>query len=96
MVGSPAICAQRLADQDGGDLAALLKEVQETNKHRADFLWDTFKVRLDDASQFDLIINTDGYHDLSKAADVVAKAFWAHKASERVGQPLSVLGQEAV
>ena len=90
VVGSPERCAQRLADQQGGgDLDKLVKEAKTINAQRAQFVLENFKVRLDDATQFDLVINTDGYDDLAKAVEILTAAYWHHKASARVGEPVA-------
>ena len=91
LVGTPDVCGQRLADrQGGGDLKQLVEQVKAINTQRARFVVENFKVSLDDPTQFDITVNTDRYQDLSKVVDVLKTAYWDHKASERVGQPLDL------
>ena len=91
VVGSPEVCAQRLADREGGgDLKQLVEQVKAVNAQRARFVVEHFKISLDDASQFDIIVNTDRYQDMSKVVDVLKTAYWHHKASERVGKPVDL------
>lgn len=90
LVGTPEVCAQRLLDRQGGDLKQLINQIKAVNTQRARFVLENFKVSLDDASQFDIIVNTDRYEDLSKVVDLLKVAYWHHKASARVGEPLDL------
>ena len=89
VVGSPEVCAQRLADrQGGGDIKQLVEHVKAVNAQRERFIMEHFKISLDDASQFDVVVNTDGYEDLGKVVEFLTTAYWQHKASARVGEPV--------
>ena len=75
--GSPEACARRLAIAQGGEPASLLHSIEEVNRRRAKFVWDTFRVRLNDPRTFDLTINTDHIVDLEKAVDLLTDALAA-------------------
>lgn len=73
-VGTPEICARRLAAADGGDPVVLLKTVEEANHRRAKFVQDTFRESLDNPRTFDLTVNTDRIGDPGGAVDLVVNA----------------------
>ncbi len=67
--GSPEICARRMAKAGHGSYEEELTRWREVNHRRGQFVWDAFHSRLSEASQFDLVINTDRMDDFE---DVVA------------------------
>jgi cytidylate kinase len=74
ITGSPDICARRVADAEGLDLDAARKRVEEINRVRAKFIWDTFQERSNDPRTFDLIINTDHITDHQKVVTMLVAA----------------------
>ena len=79
ITGSSRICADRLAAARGISHEAAFDEVREANKQRASWLWETFKSRHNYPLNYDLVINTDGYPDLDRAAALALAAFRAHR-----------------
>lgn len=63
LVGSVNRCAQRIAAKKKISVEKAKKEVQTANHERGEFLWETFRQRLNDPTLFDLIINTDEFED---------------------------------
>ncbi len=62
--GTPEICARRLAAKGEGDYSGLLERIRQINHARGEFVWTVFHSRLADASQFDVVVNTDRLSDV--------------------------------
>lgn len=71
VTGSPEICARRLAEQGLGSFETELEQVREVNHRRGKFVWDVFHSRLSEASQFDVVINTDRMADFESVVDML-------------------------
>lgn len=78
VVGSEEVCAHRLAGGDAAAVPARLDEVRRVNAARTRFFEETFKVSNHDPLQYDLIVNTDRFTDLTEVADLIVQAFRAH------------------
>jgi len=77
VTGTPQVCAQRMAAKGHGGFEAEMAKVNEVNHRRGKFVWDMFGSRLSDATQFDLVLNTDRMQDFEDAVEmlmVMAKA----------------------
>jgi hypothetical protein len=74
IIGSPDICAKRVAAEEGLSSAAARQKVDHMNHERAKFVWDYWKHRLNDQTEFDLTINTDHFEDLSGIPDLIIQA----------------------
>lgn len=74
LVGTVDRCAQRIANAKKISLEQAKKEVQTVNHERGEFLWETFKQRLNDPTLFDLIINTDEFLDNEFIVQMVMNA----------------------
>ncbi len=81
IVGSAENCARRVAAAEGGDAKALLDRVRSISKERSRFIWEHFHVRMNDPTNFDMILNTDRIEDMDKAGEAVLQAFRAHAAA---------------
>ena len=79
VTGSSRVCADRLAQARNIEHEEAFQEIKEINKQRASWLWETFKSRHNYPLNYDLVINTDGYPDLGKAAELALAAFRAHR-----------------
>jgi cytidylate kinase len=73
-IGSPEVCAARVAAAEKIDLEAARAKVHAANDHRGKFIWDTFQQRLNDPHTFDLVINTDHITDNAKLVDMLVDA----------------------
>jgi len=61
IIGSLETCAARVAERDQLDLEAARKLVETVNHDRAEYLRKLYGVRIDDCSDYDLVINTDRF-----------------------------------
>lgn len=71
ITGSVDVCARRVAEEDGIDLEIARRKVRESNRKRGKFIWDVFRRRLNDPTNFDLVINMDKVKDPAAAADMI-------------------------
>jgi hypothetical protein len=74
LIGSPDVCAWRLADGDPTRLDAKRAEVAQVNADKAAFLRKCFHIDRNDPAQYDLVINTDRFTDLKPAAELILMA----------------------
>jgi cytidylate kinase len=77
VTGSPEICAKRMAARGHGSYEAELEKAHDINHRRGQVVWDMFQSRLSDASQYDIVINTDRMDDFEDVVEmlvVMAKA----------------------
>lgn len=74
IIGSPDICAKRVAAEEGLSVAAARQKVDHMNHERAKFVWDYWKHRLNDQTEFDLTINTDHFESLDGIPDLIITA----------------------
>ncbi len=65
IAGSPSECAKRVAESENVSHAQALARVKEVNHNRGKFVWDHFRSRLNDPSQFDITVNTDRLTDFN-------------------------------
>lgn len=74
IIGSPEICAKRVMESERLTLEAARAKVEKMNHERGKFVWDYWKHRLSDPTEFDLVINTDHFQDLKQIADLIIDA----------------------
>lgn len=74
ITGSPQRCAQRVAEAEGLTVDEALQRILEVNAERERYIRDTYGRELNNASDFDLIINTDKYADLDLVARLIITA----------------------
>jgi cytidylate kinase len=80
IIGTPEACAKRMAQSGHGTYEQELAKTHEVNHTRGKFVWEVFNSRLSDASQFDIIINTDrmaDFEDVVEMLEGMAKAIHA-------------------
>lgn len=77
IVGSIEACASRLAEERGISYTDAKREVQAANKRREKFIWELFHARYDDATTFDVVINTDNFRHLDDIVEIVLAAVHA-------------------
>jgi cytidylate kinase len=77
ITGSVDVCAKRIAEEDGSSLDDATRKVRESNKKRGKFVWDMFHRRLNDPTNFDLVINTDKFAGIDPAVDIILTAMKA-------------------
>jgi hypothetical protein len=59
IVGSPLMCARRLAEQENVSVEVALQRVQTVNTERAEFIRYHFEQNINTPSNYDLMLNTD-------------------------------------
>jgi cytidylate kinase len=59
VVGSPEVCARRVAERDGLEFEEALRVVEKVNAERETFVRLLFRRDVSDASCHDLVVNTD-------------------------------------
>jgi cytidylate kinase len=74
VIGSEQRCAERIAKRESMGVESARVKVASINKERGEFLWNMFHERANDASLFDLIINTDKFDSTRAAAELIAIA----------------------
>jgi len=91
LIGSVDVCAWRLAGGDPSKLEAKRAEAAAVNADKVAFMRKCFNVDRDDATRYDLVINTDRFADLNvlpelivRTLEVSAKAPCAPKRDARV------------
>lgn len=72
VAGSTDVCAERMAGSLNRSPAQTRKEVEEINHNRGKFVWDLFGTRISDASQFDMVVNTDRMDDFTDVTEMLA------------------------
>jgi cytidylate kinase len=60
-----------VAAEDGIELEEAKEKVRESNRKRGKFVWDMFHRRLNDPTNFDLVINTDKLASMDPVVDMI-------------------------
>jgi len=87
IVGSVEACAGRIAEQDGTSYIDAKRKVIESNKRRGKFIWNLFESRYNNPTNYDLVINTDQFRDLSDAVEIILLAVQALNLDQREDRP---------
>ncbi|KAF0118311.1 MAG: hypothetical protein FD149_771 [Rhodospirillaceae bacterium] len=74
ITGSPGVCAERVAAKENIPVEDALRRIEEVNHNRGKFVWDMFQSRLNDPTQFDLVINTDRLTDHEHVVEMIVSA----------------------
>jgi cytidylate kinase len=74
IVGSVEVCASRLSEGEGISYTEAKSRVRESNARREKFMLEVFDARYDDASAFDLIVNTDQFRHDDGVVDIIIAA----------------------
>lgn len=61
IIGSQDRCAQRVSEREGIDIEAARERVEAVDRERAEYLQELYGASADDATGFDLVLNTDRY-----------------------------------
>ncbi len=86
IVGSREVCASRLSEEEGISYTEAKNQVEERNAHREKFMWEVFQSRYDDATAFDVVINTDGFRHDDDVVDVLVAALRGRGLQADTGQ----------
>lgn len=74
IVGSETTCAERIAEREDIPVSEALEKVAAVNQERGEFLWQMFHRRQNDATLFDLTVNTDHFPSFDAVADLIVEA----------------------
>lgn len=74
LTGSKEACAKRVAHRDHLSLTEAKQKCAEINKERGKFVWNMFKSRLNDPTNFDLTINTDHFAHYEQIVETLIRA----------------------
>lgn len=77
ITASPEVCTQRVMARYHVSEDEARQQISEINANRGRFVWEMFHRRNSDASNFDLIINTDRFTDVEPVVDLLEKAYRA-------------------
>lgn len=77
ITGSPEVCAKRVAATESLTYDEALEKIREVNHNRGKFVWELFGVRTSDATNFDIVVNTDRLIDFNQAAVMLEHAYHA-------------------
>ena len=61
IIGTPDVCAERVAGREQLDIEAAKKRVETVNRERAEYLHTLYGVDIHDSSDYDLVINSDRF-----------------------------------
>jgi cytidylate kinase len=61
IIGSPDACAKRVAEREQIDIDAARKLVETVDQQRAEYLREIYGERIDECSDYDIVINSDRY-----------------------------------
>ena len=86
IVGSLEVCASRLSEEEGVSYSEAKNRIQENNARREKFMWEVFQSRYDDATNFDIIVNTDGFRRDDAVVDILVEALRGRGLPEGHGQ----------
>ena len=70
IIGSLEVCAQRVAERKQIDIEAARERVKLVNHRRAGYLKHLYGKRINDCSEYDLVINTDRF-DVESALELI-------------------------
>lgn len=77
VTASPDVCTRRVAARYGISEDDAREQINAINHNRGRFVWEMFHHRNSDATNFDLIINTDRFEDPEALVDVVLSSYQA-------------------
>lgn len=74
ITGSTKVCAQRIAAAQGLTQEEARKKVEEVNREREKFMRDVYGHELSNATDFDLIVNTDKFGSFDQVTRLIVAA----------------------
>jgi len=64
IVGSPLICAERVAERENISLEEAIQKVQDVDQERAEYINKLYETDIDDPLSYDLVLNSDRYEKI--------------------------------
>ena len=83
VIGSPDVCAARIAERRGIDLTEARDTARQANEARERFLKHHFHHSLNDSKTYDVILNTDRFQGVPATVDLLEAAIKARQESEK-------------
>lgn len=77
ITASPEVCIARVAGRYGISEAEAREQIQQINHNRGRFVWEMFHRRNSDATNFDLVVNTDRLEDTDRIVEMLSTAYEA-------------------
>ncbi len=74
LTGSKEACAKRVAYSERLSLTEAKQKCAEINKERGTLVWNLFKSRLNDPTNFDLTINTDNFAHYDQVVEIIMRS----------------------
>lgn len=74
LTGSKEACAKRIAHREHISLTEAKRKCTAKNKERGQFVWNMFKSRLNDSTNFDLTVNTDHFAHYEEIVEILIRA----------------------
>lgn len=87
VTASPEVCTRRVAKRYGLSEAEAREQIQHVNHNRGRFVWELFHRRNSDATNFDLVVNTDRIEDTDRIVEMLATAYEAVAAKQAEAAP---------
>lgn len=75
VIASPETCTQRVMARYNISEADARQQIEAVNHNRGRFMWEMFQHRISDATNFDLVINTDRLPATDEVVDMVMAAY---------------------
>lgn len=88
ITASPDVCARRVAERYALSLDEARARIETVNHNRGRFVWELFHARNNDATTFDMILNTDRIDDPERAVESIMAAYTALAESATTRMPV--------
>lgn len=75
IIASPDVCAERVATRYNIPLDEAREQIKRINHNRGRFVWEMFHSRNSDATNFDLVVNTDRFEATDEVVDMLLAAY---------------------
>lgn len=75
VIASPETCTRRVMARYGLSEADARQQIEAVNHNRGRFVWEMFQHRVSDATNFDLVVNTDRLPAADEIVDMVMAAY---------------------
>lgn len=75
IIASPDVCARRVTERYNIAESEAREQIQAINHNRGRFVWEMFHHRVSDATNFDLIVNTDRFDNADDMVDMLLPAY---------------------
>jgi len=74
LTGSLEACARRVAHRERLSLSDAKRKCKEVNAERAKFVWNMYRSRLNDPTNFDMTVNTDHFAHYEQVVEILIRS----------------------